>query len=164
MISLIFLCRFSLIFKLIFVLAFFFHFSANFLNFSCINFCSLNENFEAGMKIREAEAEKERKIRNVAKIRYVTKIRYLANSQVKKKKFVSKKKLFFLINYFILFIIKKNRYNSEFSLLQRVVNFLCYIAEFSLLQRVANFRCYSEISLRSENFHYSPLFCLLILF
>ena len=72
MISLIFLFRFSLIFKLIFVLACF-HFPAIFLSFSCINFYSLSENFEVGMKIRKA-GKNEINFRYRANFRYVAKI------------------------------------------------------------------------------------------
>ena len=55
--------RFSLIFKLIFVLACFAHFC----NFSCINFYSLGENFEAWIEDQQAAASR-RKFRNHSKI------------------------------------------------------------------------------------------------
>ena len=54
--SIIFLLRFDLIFKLIFVLAFFF---SLFCNFSCINFCSLSENFEGWNEKMASREEKE---------------------------------------------------------------------------------------------------------
>ena len=74
LISLIFLLRFSLFFKLIFVLACF----SLFCNFSCINFYSLSENFKAGMKIRKA-GKRERNFHYRAKILYVANFRYRAN-------------------------------------------------------------------------------------
>ena len=108
MISLIFLFRFSLIFKLIFVLACF----SLFCNFSCINFCSLSENFEAWMKIKEAEKqEKERKIRYVANFRYIEEICYatnfhfIANSLCSRRNSQKVKKIEFI---FIFIFLKKN--------------------------------------------------------
>ena len=61
LLDLIFLFRFSLIFKLIFVLSCF----SLFYNFSCINFCSLSENFEARMTIRKAR-KRERNFRSLS--------------------------------------------------------------------------------------------------
>ena len=61
LISLIFLFIFPLIFKLIFVLVCF-HFFTIFLNFSCINFCSLSENFEAEDQKSEEQAVASRTI------------------------------------------------------------------------------------------------------
>ena len=58
LISLIFLFRFPLIFKLIFVLICF----SLFCNFSCINFCSLSENFEAEDQKSEEQAVASRTI------------------------------------------------------------------------------------------------------
>ena len=109
MISLIFLFRFSLIFKLIFVLTVF-YFSTIFLNFCCINFFSLCENFEAGMKIRKAEKREEFSLCSEKSLCSENSLHSDSrrNRQVKKKSlflflFFSKKNCFF-INYFILFI------------------------------------------------------------